>query len=104
NVDIHGNDQINALHHVVAVLVIRAAAAGAGTHGDDELGVGHLVVESSDPGRHLVIDGAGDDHQVGLARRGPEGPGAEAVHVETGCPRCHYFDGAASQAERHGPH
>src|SRR5688572_18460136 len=96
-------DQVHALHHVIAVLEIGPAAHGAGAHGDDVLGVGHLVVEPFDPACHLIVDGSGDDHQVGLARSGAEGAGAEAVEVEARRPDGHHLNGAAGQPERHGP-
>ena len=102
--DIDRDHEIDALDDVVAVLVIGTAAAGAGAHGDDELRIGHLVVEAAHPAGHLEVDGAGDDHQVGLARRGAEGAGAETVDVVAGRARRHHLDGATSQTEGHRPH
>src|SRR5207248_8915705 len=64
---------------------------------------GHLVVEALDARGHFVVDGAGDDHEVGLAGRGAEGAGAEAIEVETASADGHHLDGAAGEAEGHGP-
>src|SRR3712207_9423264 len=41
----------------------------------------YLQVDTADGGRHLPGDGAGDDHQVRLARRGAEDLSAEAGEV-----------------------
>lgn len=53
-------------------------------------------------GRHLVGERAGDDHAVGLSRRGAEDD-AEAVEVVAGGAGVHHLHGAAGEAERHGP-
>ena len=50
-------------------------------------------------GRHLVGDGARDDHEVGLAGAGRQRDDAEAHHVVAGRPeRRTHLDGAAGQA------
>ena len=86
DVDVDGDDLVDALGDRVAVPV-RPAAVGAAAHRDDVLGVGHLLVEALD-GRHdLVGDGAGDDHEVGLAGAGRERDHAEAHHVVAGASR-----------------
>lgn len=51
---------------------------------------------------HLVGEGPGHDHDVRLARAGPEDH-AEAVHVVAGRRHVHHLHGAAGQAEGHGP-
>src|SRR3989304_6220727 len=66
HVDVHGNDLVHALEDAV-VAGVRPAVGGAGAHGDDPLGVRHLLVQQLDRGRHLLGDGAGDDHHVRLA-------------------------------------
>ena len=43
DVDVHGQDLVHALDH--AVDVIHAAAVGTGAHGDDPLGLRHLLIE-----------------------------------------------------------
>lgn len=72
------------------------------THGNHPAGVGHLVVDLAEGGRHFVGEGAGDNHDVGLAGGGAEDD-AEAVLVVAGSGEVHHFDGAAGEAEGHGP-
>src|SRR5216683_1694442 len=43
HVNVHRDDAVHALDHVVAVAE-RSARIGAGAHGDGPLGIGHLVV------------------------------------------------------------
>ena len=50
-------------------------------------------------GRHLDRDAAGDDQQVGLARRGAEGLEAEARDVDARGDDRHHLDRAAGEAE-----
>ena len=78
-VHVDGDDVVDALDD--RVVVEHAAAAGADAHREHPLGVGHLVVDLAQDRRHLLADPAGDDHQVGLARAGPEDLHAEAGQV-----------------------
>lgn len=52
--------------------MVVAAAVCAAAHGDDPSGLGHLVVDLAQGGSHLVGEGAGDDHDVGLTGGGTE--------------------------------
>ena len=63
-VDVDRHDVVDALHD--RVVVEHAAGRRADAHGDDPLGLGHLVVDLPQHRRHLLADPAGDDHQVGL--------------------------------------
>lgn len=72
---------------------LRAAGPGGGWRGR-----AYLAERRS----HLVGEGPGHDHDVGLARAGPEDH-AEAVHVVAGRRHVHHLHGAAGQAEGHGP-
>jgi len=54
NVDIHGNDFVDALHHVIGA--IESSAGRAGAHRNDPLGFGHLIVDLLQDRGHLVID------------------------------------------------
>jgi len=76
---------------------VRAAA-----HADDPPGLRHLVVDLPQRGGHFVGERAGDDHDVGLARGGAEDD-AQAVLVVARGGEVHHFDGAAGEAEGHGP-
>ena len=102
DVDVHRDVTVDALEHVVALLE-RAAGDGAGAHGDDVFRLGHLVVEADDLRRHFLGDGAGDDHQVRLARRGPEDLRAEAGEVVARHGGGDHLDGAAGEAELQRP-
>src|SRR5580765_4649584 len=95
HVDRH--DVVDALDD--GVVVEHAARRGAHAHREDPLRVGHLVVDLAQHRRHLLADPAGDDHQVGLPRAGPEDLLAPAARVVAGRAVGHHLDGAAGQAE-----
>lgn len=101
NVNIDGDDAVAATNNAVAVVVV-AAAVCAAAHGDDPSGLGHLVVDLAQGGRHLVGEGAGDDHDVGLTGGGTEDD-AQAILVVSWGGKVHHFDGAAGETESHGP-
>jgi hypothetical protein len=101
NVDIHRHDAVASSDDAVAVVVV-AATVGAATHGDDPSGLGHLIVDLAEGGRHLVGEGAGDNHDVGLARRGTEND-SHAILIVTGCGEVHHLNSAAGETEGHGP-
>lgn len=61
-----------------------------------------MVINLAKSGSHLVGESAGDDHAIRLARAGPEND-AEAVEIVAGGAGVHHFDGAAGEAEGHGP-
>ena len=96
-VDVDRDDVVDALDD--RVVVEHAAGAGAHAHRDDPLGVGHLVVDLAHDRGHLLRHPAGDDHQVGLARRGGEPLHAEPGDVVVGGADGHHLDRAAGEAE-----
>jgi len=96
HVHIDGNHLVDGDQRVV---VEHAGRGGAGPHGDDPLGLGHLLVEVANHRRHLVADASGDDHQIRLARRPAEHFRAEAGDIEARGGHRHHLDGAAGQAE-----
>src|SRR5690606_34706751 len=98
HVHVDGDDAVDALND--RVVVEDAPARGAVAHGDDPLGVGHLVINLAQHGRHLLRDAAAHDHEVGLPRRSAEELAAEARDVELAAARAHHLDGAAREAER----
>ena len=101
DVDVDGDDPVTAADDAVRVVVV-AAAVGAAAHGDDPAGLGHLVVNLAEGGRHLVGEGAGHDHDVRL----PRGRAEDDAHAVLVVPRgreVHHLHGAAGQAEGHGP-
>ena len=101
DVDVHREVQVDPLDHRVGVE--DTPGAGAGPHGDDPLGLGHLVVNALDGGHHLFADGAGHDHEIGLTGAGPESLHAEAGDVKAVGRGDDHFDGAAGQPEGGGP-
>jgi len=101
HVDIHRHDAITAPRHTVTVMVI-PAPIGAAPHADHPPRIRHLVVDLSESGSHLVGECAGYDHDVGLARAGAEDY-AQAVLVVARGGEVHHLDGAAGEAEGHGP-
>ena len=101
DIDIDGHDPVTASRHAVAVVVISASVRAA-AHADDPSRVGHLIVHLSEGRRHLVRERAGHDHDVGLAGGGAEDY-PEAILVVAGGGEVHHFDGAAGEAEGHGP-
>lgn len=100
-IHIHRHDPITPTHHTVAVVVV-PAAIGARAHGNDPARLGHLIVNLPQRGGHLVGEGAGDDHDVGLTGGGTEND-AHAILVVARGGEVHHFDGAAGEAEGHGP-
>src|SRR5512132_4722379 len=54
DVDVHGDQQVHALHHAVRILVERSARVGARPHRDHVFRLRHLFVEPLHPVRHLV--------------------------------------------------
>ena len=98
---VHGDDLVHALDD--GVVVEDAADRRAGAHRDHPLGFGHLVVDAAHRRRHLPRQAAGDDHQVGLARRAAEDLGAEARDVVAAGRHRHHLDGAAGEAELRRP-
>ena len=100
-VHVDRHDVVDALDD--RVVVEHAAGAGADAHREHPLGLGHLVVDLAQHRGHLLADPAGDDHQVGLARAGPEDLHAEAGEVVLRSAAGHHLDRAAGEAEGRRP-
>src|SRR2546425_9220472 len=83
DVDVDRDDLIDALRDRVGV-PIGAPAVGAAPHGDDVLGVGHLLVQTANGRGHLVGDRPGDDDEVRLSGAGGEGDHPETHDVVAG--------------------
>lgn len=82
--------------------MIIATAIRTTAHTYHPLRIGHLVVALAEGRAHLVGDGAGHDHDVGLARGGAEDD-AETVLVVAGHRDVHHFDGTAGEAKGERP-
>jgi hypothetical protein len=101
DVDVHRKNLIAALND--RVIVEDAAGGGARAHGNDPLRLGHLIVKLANDGSHFLRETAGDDHEIGLARRGAKHFGAETRNVEASGGHGHHFDSAAGETETEGP-
>jgi hypothetical protein len=101
HVDIDRHNAVASSDDTVAVVVV-AATVGAATHGDDPSGLGHLIVDLAQSGCHLVGEGAGDNHDVGLTGRGTEN-NSHAILIVTGSGKVHHLNSAAGETEGHGP-
>ena len=99
--DVDGHEPVDAPDDGIAVVVIPAAIRAA-PHADHPLRIRHLVVAQAERRRHFVGDGAGDDHDIGLAGARSEDD-ALSVVVVAGHRNVHHLDAAAGQAERQGP-
>ncbi|RUS31512.1 hypothetical protein BC938DRAFT_477677 [Jimgerdemannia flammicorona] len=75
----------------------QTAAVRARAHGNDPAGLWHLVVNLAERWGHLVCEGAGDDHDVGLAWGGAEDDAKTILVVARGGD-VHHLDSAASEA------
>ena len=82
--------------------MIIPATISTAAHTDHPSRIRHLIVDLAQGGGHLVGQGAGDDHDVGLPRRGTEDD-AQAVLIVARGAEMHHLDGAAGEAEGHGP-
>src|SRR5205823_13377675 len=102
DVDVDGDDLVDALKD--GVVVEHAAGASAGAHRDHPLRLEHLVVDLLDRRGHLLGDAAGDDQQVGLARRGTERLHPETRDVVARRDDRHHLDRATGEPERVRPH
>lgn len=101
NVDIDWYDSVTSSGDTVAVVVV-TTTIGAAAHGNDPSWVGHLVVDLSQGGSHLVGEGSGDNHDIGLTGRCTEND-SHSVLIVAGCGEMHHLDGAACKTESHGP-
>src|SRR5216683_470720 len=101
NVNVDGNDLIAALHD--GVIVEDAAGGCASAHGNDPLGLRHLVVKQANDGSHFLREAAGDNHQIGLARRGAENFCAKTRDVKSRRSHGQHFNGAAGEAKTERP-
>ena len=82
--------------------MIISSSIRATAHRNHPPGIRHLIVDLTQRGSHFVGQSTGYDHHVGLARGGTEDD-AHAVLVVARGGEVHHFDGAAGEAEGHGP-
>jgi hypothetical protein len=72
------------------------------SHGNNPSRIWHLIVDLSQGRSHLVRERAGNNHNIGLARRSTEDY-TETILIVAGSGKVHHFDGAAGKSEGHGP-
>ena len=84
------------------VVVEHAHRRRAGAHRDRPARLDHLVVDPPYDRRHLDRHAAGQDQQVGLARRGAERLAAEARDVDARADDRHHLDRTAGEPEGGG--
>src|SRR5690606_13622721 len=101
NIDVDRHDAVAPPHHRVGIVIV-AAAVGAGSHRDYPARLCHLIVDLAQGRRHLVAEGAGDDHDIRLSRTWAEDR-TEAVQVIAAGGRVHHLHGTTGQAKGHGP-
>jgi hypothetical protein len=82
--------------------VVVTSTVGARAHTDDPTWFRHLIVDLAKSRSHLVGEGTGDDHDIGLTRRGTEND-TETILIVTWGGKVHHFDGTAGETEGHGP-
>ena len=101
DIDIHGHDSVTPPRNRIAIMIITPSIRTR-PHRDDPSWVRHLVIDLSQRRRHFVGQGAGDYHDVRLARGGAEDY-TQAILVVARGGEVHHFYGAAGEAEGHGP-
>lgn len=101
NIHIHGDDAVDALHHVVGS--VKATRRGASAHGEHPLGLAHLIVDALENRCHFFGDGARHQEKVGLAGRETHHLRSKAGEVVFWAHDRHELDAAAGRAKGVGP-
>lgn len=101
HVNINWNQSVTSSNNRVRIMVV-ATTVGARSHRDDPSWVWHLVIHLPQRRSHLVGDSAGDNHDIGLTRRGSENNTQSILIVSWGGD-VHHLDGTASQTESDRP-
>ena len=101
HIDIHRHNPIAPPRNTITIMIITPAIR-ARAHTDHPSGFWHLVVDLPQGGSHFVGERAGNDHDIRLARRGAEDYAQSVLIVARGG-EVHHLNGAAGQAECHGP-
>ena len=102
NVDIHRQNLVHTVHHVIGFLE-RASADGTAAYGYYIFRIGHLVVKTFQNGSHLVGYCSANHNHVCLARTGTGYLEPEARHIVAGCAEGHEFDTATAGCKRKRP-
>src|SRR5437764_3085728 len=102
DVNIHGDITVDPFQDVITLLEWTTGNR-ARPHRDHVFRVGHLVVKTHYLRRHFFRHRPGDDHEIGLARRGPENFAAETREIVARRRRGDHLDRTTSQAELKRP-
>jgi hypothetical protein len=101
HVDIYGYNAVTTSCDRVAVVVVSSSIC-ATTHRNNPSWIGHLIIDLSQGGCHLVCEGSGNNHDVGLSGRGTEND-TETILIVSWSGQVHHLDSAARETESHGP-
>mmetsp|Transcript_7838 Transcript_7838/g.11425 ORF Transcript_7838/g.11425 Transcript_7838/m.11425 type:complete len:201 (+) Transcript_7838:79-681(+) len=101
NINIHRHNPITPPHNTVRVMIIPTTIRTTPhTHNPPRLR--HLIIHLPQRRCHLIGERTSHNHNVRLTGGGAEDH-AETFHVVAGGAGVHHFDGAACEAEGHGP-
>mmetsp|Transcript_11222 Transcript_11222/g.16379 ORF Transcript_11222/g.16379 Transcript_11222/m.16379 type:complete len:234 (-) Transcript_11222:97-798(-) len=100
-IDVHWNNPITSPDDRVRIVII-STTIRTGSHGNNPPRLGHLIINLPQSRRHLIRQGSGDDHDIGLTGGGTEYH-TETLHIVSGGGGVHHFYSAASKSEGHGP-
>lgn len=101
HINIDRDNSIAATGDGVAVMIV-STTVGTATHADDPSRLGHLIVNLSQGWSHLVGQGSGDNHDIGLARRSSEND-SQSILIVTRGGQVHHLDGTARQSKSQRP-
>jgi hypothetical protein len=101
HINIHRYNPITPPYHTITIVIIPAAIRTT-AHRNDPSRLRHLIINLSESRRHLVCERTSNDHDIGLSRGSSENY-TKSILVVAGSGKVHHFDGAAGQAECHGP-
>src|SRR5437870_2429549 len=97
NVDVDGNDLVDALDD--CIIIKDTARGGARAHRYHPLWLGHLIVDAPQHGCHFSGNASGNNHYVSLSWAGAKYFRPKSSEIVSAAGRIHHFDCAASQAE-----
>jgi hypothetical protein len=102
DVQIDRNNTITTTNNSVREVIVTTTVS-ARTHGNDPLGLGHLLINTTKRRSHLVGKSTSDNHDISLTRRSTEND-TETIEIISRRTTVHHFYGATSKTESDGPH
>lgn len=101
HIDINRHNPITPSSNTITIMII-ATTISTRSHTNNPSRIGHLIVDLSKCRCHLVGEGSGYNHDVGLTRRRSENY-TKSILIVAGGGEVHHFDGTAGESEGHGP-